>query len=101
MAITPRTASRLSRATLSAASTWSSPLTARPGGVYVEVTGTFERYVTIQRSHDDGASWKFVGIYPAGGAPRHIENVVDRAWYRAGFTAAGYASGTATVELAQ
>ena len=99
----PRAAARRVTKTLSAADTWTSPLPTQPGGVYLDVTGTFAGWIAVQRSHDNGATWKHVCFVLSGAAPRHIENVVQGAWYRGGFasTGPGYVSGSATVELAQ
>ena len=96
-----RAASRRVTKTITAASMWTGPLVARIGKVYVSVTGAFTHYVTVQRSHDNGAVWTFVRILPPGGGPVYVENVVDGAWYRIGFDSDGFTSGSAAVELAQ
>ena len=68
--------------------------------VYAAVSGTYTGLVTVQRSHDDGVTWVGTGEFlPSGGAPRFVENYVDRAWFRA-VTMAGF-TGTVDIELAQ
>ena len=99
-------ASRLTRATLDGIgeddTRYTSPLSVRPGLVYVRLSGTWAGWLTVQRSHNDGALYTPLQRLPAGGGPWHIENAVDRAWYRVGFVADGdYVSGSAEVEIAQ
>ncbi len=93
-------ASRRVTASVGAADTWSGPLVARIGSVYVRAGGAFLDYVTVQRSHDDGATWEAVTHLPPGAAPRNIHNAVQGAWFRAGF-GTYYASGDADIGLAQ
>ena len=98
----PKRADRLVKTTVSGADTWSNPIVARAGLLYVEAGGTYEGLVTIQRSHDNGATWKNVrSDRPPGAGPIHVENAAEHAWYRAGFTATGYRSGSADIEMAQ
>ena len=101
MARKPRAASRRVTKTVTGADTWSGPIQVRIGALYGRVSGSFAGHVSVQRSHDNGTTWTFVCVLPAGAAPVHIENVVLNAWYRIGFGATGYVSGAADVELAQ
>ena len=96
-------ATRLIRAALGSGPEWSDPLVARGDRpVYVNVSGAFVGKVTLQRSHDDGATWADVRVYLPGWAPGHVDNAVEGAWYRLGFaSAADYTSGTAETEMAQ
>ena len=96
-------ASRLVTANVTGADSWSPPVVARIGAVYVRAGGTYLGLVTVQRSHDDGATWDTVPniLIPPGAASRHFENAVHGAWYRAGFAAGATTTGTAELELAQ
>lgn len=106
MAVTGFAASRITRVSLSAAAdTWSAVFTAKIGHVFVKRGGTFPRtfpgVMTLQRSHDNGATWDDVDGIPPGAGPRHVQNVVTGAWYRCGIAAGAYTSGTLEIEMAQ
>jgi hypothetical protein len=64
----------------------------------LSIEGTFEGTLTLQRSFDDGSTWKDVDTFSAQFESYFYEPRPD-VLYRLGFKTGDYTSGTATVIL--
>lgn len=70
------------------------------GQFTVSVSGTFVATITLQRSFDNGATWKDVEEITAQ-VEKNYEDFTEGIKYRAGVKTGGYTSGTAEVILAK
>ena len=70
------------------------------GNANLWLSGTWAGTVTLQASHDDGATWAPVGTFTT---PQRVPIFEPEAGvtYRAGFLPGGHTSGTAVVRLSQ
>ena len=84
-------------ATVSAQSTWSSPLSVCRTYYDISVSGTFTATVSVQRSFDGGTTWRTVTTYTSAKEDTALEpcNVL----VRIGVDTGNYSNGSAVVLL--
>ena len=86
-------------ASLNAADTYTGQ--AKLKGLFnVSISGTWAGTLTLQRSFDDGSTWKDVATYTASAEQVGTETESD-VIYRLGFKVGDYTSGTAVVRISQ
>ena len=86
-------------ASLTAANTYTAPLRVL-GTANIWISGTWAGTITLQATHDGGATWIDVQAYTANAVDARYEPEVGIA-YRLGFKAGEYTSGTAAVRISQ
>jgi hypothetical protein len=92
---------QVASASLTAANTYTAPLRVL-GEANIWISGTWAGTITLQATHDDGATWIDVPFanYTANTVDMVYEPEVGVA-YRLGFKAGAYTSGTAVVRISQ
>jgi hypothetical protein len=90
------TMSLLTTKTITAQNTWSDAVTL-VGDFTLSISGTFAATVTVQRSHDNGVSWRDVDTFNSateenGYEPEYVK-------YRVGVATGDFTSGSVVVRL--
>lgn len=88
--------SLLTTKTITAQNTWSDAVTL-VGDFTLSISGTFAATVTVQRSHDNGVSWRDVDTFNSateenGYEPEYVK-------YRVGVATGDFTSGSVVVRL--
>ena len=94
---------QLNEKSITAENQFTDSIDTKSGGLAVSVSGfsdspAFSGTVTLQRSFDNGSTWRDVATYTAD-AEKSIDVPVDGIFYRLGVKTGDYTSGTAEVGL--